>query len=79
MATRVAVISYSATGNVHALADAIADGARETGAEVRLRQVAELAPEEAIQRNQAWARHRDEMRDAVAEATLEDLHEPRGR
>ena len=59
MATRIAVIYYSATGNVHKLAEAIAEGAGETGAEVRLRRVQELAPEEAIQQNQKWARHRD--------------------
>ena len=73
MAAKIAVIYYSATGNVHKLANAIADGARETGAEVRLKRVAELAPEEAIQRNQAWAAHRDETRDTVEEAELEDL------
>ena len=32
-----AVIFYSATGNVHMLAEAIAEGASETGAEVRLK------------------------------------------
>ena len=73
MAAKIAVIYYSATGNVHKLANAIADGARDTGAEVRLKRVAELAPEEAIQRNQAWAAHRDETRDTVEEAELEDL------
>jgi NAD(P)H dehydrogenase (quinone) len=73
MAAKIAVIYYSATGNVHQLADAIAEGARETGAEVRLRRVPELAPEEAIQQNQAWAAHRDATRDAVDEAEIEDL------
>lgn len=48
MATRLAVIYYSATGSVHALAEAVADGARSSGAEVRLRRVPELAGEEAI-------------------------------
>jgi NAD(P)H dehydrogenase (quinone) len=42
------VVYYSATGSVHALADAVAHGAAEAGAEVRLRRVAELAGEEAI-------------------------------
>jgi NAD(P)H dehydrogenase (quinone) len=73
MAARVSVIYYSATGNVHMLANAIAEGAAEGGAEVRLRRVPELAPEEAIQQNQLWARHRDETRDTVEEATLDDL------
>jgi NAD(P)H dehydrogenase (quinone) len=40
----VAVVYYSSTGNVHALAEALADGARGAGADVRLRRVAELAP-----------------------------------
>ena len=73
MATRIAVIYYSATGNVHRLATAIAAGAEDAGAEVRLRRVAELAPEEAIAQNQEWARHRDETRDTVPEAELDDL------
>ena len=58
MSVRIAVIHYSATGNVHALASALADGAREEGAEVRLRKVAELAPEEAIEANPRWVAHR---------------------
>ena len=73
METRIAVIYYSATGNVHTLANAIAEGATDAGADVRLRRVPELAPEEAIQKNQAWAKHRDETKDAVPEATLDDL------
>jgi NAD(P)H dehydrogenase (quinone) len=73
MSTRIAVIYYSATGNTHRLAEAIGDGARDEGADVRLRRAQELAPEEAIQRNQLWAHHRDETRDAVQEATLDDL------
>jgi NAD(P)H dehydrogenase (quinone) len=73
MDSRIAVIYYSATGNVYMLAQAIAEGAGDTGAEVRLRRVAELAPEEAIQQNPMWAQHRDETRDLVEEATLEDL------
>ena len=46
--TKVAVIYYSATGNVHALAEAVADGAAEAGAQVRLHRVPELAPAEVI-------------------------------
>ncbi|MEV0254615.1 flavodoxin domain-containing protein, partial [Streptomyces sp. NPDC050732] len=50
----VAVIYYSATGTVHALAQAIAEGAEKAGASVRLRTVAETAPEAAINANPAW-------------------------
>ncbi|MEU6127049.1 flavodoxin domain-containing protein, partial [Streptomyces sp. NPDC047123] len=47
----VAIIYYSATGNVHALAQAVAEGAEKAGANVRLRQVAETAPQAAIDSN----------------------------
>lgn len=71
--SRIAVIYYSATGNVHRLAQALASGAEGSGAEVRCRGVAELAPDGAIQQNPAWARHREEIQGKVPEATLEDL------
>jgi NAD(P)H dehydrogenase (quinone) len=69
---KVAVIYYSATGTVHRLARAVEEGAREAGAEVRLRKVAELAPEAAIRSNPAWAAHREATRD-VPTAELADL------
>lgn len=73
MSVRVAVIYYSATGNVHALADSVAEGARSRGAEVRLRRVPELAPDSAVDANPAWRAHVDATKNAVQEATLEDL------
>lgn len=72
MSARVAVIYYSATGNVHRLAQAIAAGAEDAGAEVRLRRVPELAPDPAIDANPAWRQHVDAVRD-VPIATLDDL------
>ncbi|MEU3255385.1 NAD(P)H:quinone oxidoreductase [Streptomyces sp. NPDC006997] len=68
----VSIIYYSSTGNVHALAQAAAEGAEKAGATVRLRKVRELAPPEAIQYNPAWAQHIEATAD-VAEATLDDL------
>ena len=70
--TRIAVIYYSATGNVHALARAVAEGAADEGAEVRLRHVGELTPEMLISFKQHWGRHRSELEDQP-DATLEDL------
>jgi NAD(P)H dehydrogenase (quinone) len=70
--TRIAVIYYSATGNVHALARAVADGAAEEGADVRLRHVAELPPEMLISVKQHWGRHRSEIEDQP-DASLDDL------
>jgi len=73
MTVKVAVIYYSATGTVHALAEALADGADSVGAEVRLRRVAELAPEGAIDQNPLWRKHVDAVAGSVSEASLDDL------
>lgn len=67
-----AIIYYSATGTVHALAQAAAEGAEKAGAHVRLRKVAELAPPEAINAKPAWGQHLRDTAD-VAEASLDDL------
>jgi NAD(P)H dehydrogenase (quinone) len=69
---KVAVIYYSATGTVHALAQAVAEGAEKAGAHVRPRKVAELAPSEAISANPAWTQHLQETADVVT-AGLDDL------
>jgi len=72
MEAHVAVIYYSATGNVHGLAKAVAEGAEQTGADVRLRHVEELASELEISQNQYWGRHRSQMENEPV-ATLDDL------
>jgi NAD(P)H dehydrogenase (quinone) len=69
---KVAIIYYSATGNVHTLAEAVAEGAEKAGAQVRLRRVAELAPPEAIASNAAWQAHVDATSD-IPVATADDL------
>ncbi len=71
--TKIAVVYYSSTGNVHQLAAAVAEGAEEAGAEVRLRRVPELAPEEAIDSNPMWRAHVDATAGEVQEATPADL------
>ncbi|MDX3099240.1 NAD(P)H:quinone oxidoreductase [Nonomuraea angiospora] len=68
----LAIIYYSATGTIHALARAAAEGAEKAGAHVRLRKVAETAPPEAIGADPAWGRHIEDSAD-VAEAGLDDL------
>ncbi|MFF5635229.1 NAD(P)H:quinone oxidoreductase [Streptomyces sp. NPDC012825] len=72
MSVKIAVIHYSATGTVHRLAQAVAEGAEKAGAEVRLRRVAELAPDAAIDANPAWRAHVDATGDLEV-ATLDDL------
>jgi NAD(P)H dehydrogenase (quinone) len=72
MAVKVAVVYYSATGNVYKLAQAVEEGAKEAGAEVRFRKVHELAPEEAIKSNEGWSDHAL-MTEDVPEAAPEDM------
>lgn len=69
---KVAIVYYSSTGNVHTLAQAVAEGAEKAGAEVRLHKVPELAPAEAIASNPAWQAHVDATAD-VPVATADDL------
>lgn len=70
--TRIAVIYYSATGNIFLLAGAIAEGAESEGAEVRLRKVREFASDEVIAANPRWVAHREETAN-IPEATLDDV------
>lgn len=73
MATpKVAVIYYSSTGTTHKMAEAVAEGARSTGAEVRVLQVTELAPEAAIAQNPAWKAHYEATKN-LPQAALSDL------
>jgi NAD(P)H:quinone oxidoreductase type IV len=72
IAPKVAVVYYSSTGTVHQLAENVALGAREAGAEVRLLRVPELAPAEAIAANPAWGAHVAATQD-VPVATADDI------
>jgi NAD(P)H dehydrogenase (quinone) len=71
--SNIVVIYYSSTGHVHKLAEAVAIGASDAGAEARVRRVPELAPEEVIRGQEAWHEHYTATVDVVAEATLDDL------
>jgi len=44
--TKVLVLYYSAYGHIETMAEAVAEGAREAGAEVTIKRVPELVPEE---------------------------------
>ncbi len=69
---KLAVIYYSATGTIHEMAHRVAAAGEKAGAEVRLRQVAELAPPEAIASNAGWSQHFDLTKDEP-KATPDDL------
>ncbi|WP_242848296.1 NAD(P)H:quinone oxidoreductase [Sulfobacillus thermosulfidooxidans] len=71
-AMKISVIYYSMTGSVFQLAKAVAQGAEEVGAEVRMRRVADLLPLEVIESNEHIKKGL-EMQQDVPVATLEDL------
>jgi len=54
MATRIHVVFYSMFGHVHRMAEAVAEGVRQVdGTEVKLFQVAELVPDEVLEKSGA--------------------------
>ena len=55
MATNLLIAFYSRDGSTEALANAIADGARAAGAEVRLRRARELVGPEVMAKAPGWA------------------------
>jgi NAD(P)H dehydrogenase (quinone) len=69
---KLSVIYYSSTGTVHKMAVRAAEAGEKAGAEVRLRQVTELAPEEAIASNAAWSQHFDRTKNEP-KATADDV------
>ncbi|RLL42750.1 NAD(P)H:quinone oxidoreductase [Oceanobacillus piezotolerans] len=69
---KLAIIYYSSTGTNYQLAQWAEQGAKEAGAEVRLRKVHELAPEAAIAQNAGWKAHVEATKD-VQEASSEDI------
>ncbi|MDN7123186.1 NAD(P)H:quinone oxidoreductase [Nocardioides sp. ChNu-153] len=70
--TKIAIIYYSSTGTVDAMARRAAATAEAAGHDVRLRHVAELAPQEAIESQDAWVQHRRDVADEPV-ATPDDL------
>ena len=71
-AVKLAIIYYSSTGTIHGMAERLQQAGEKAGAEVRLRQVAELAPAEAIASNAAWSQHIDNTKNEP-KATADDV------
>ena len=69
---KIAVVYYSGYGHTYEMAKALGEGAESAGAEVRLRKVRELAPEEVIATQKGWHDHRVATQH-VHEASLDDL------
>jgi NAD(P)H dehydrogenase (quinone) len=58
---KLAVIYYSSTGTVDAMARRAAEVAEKRGADVRLRHVAEHAPADVIAQDDAWREHTERV------------------
>jgi NAD(P)H dehydrogenase (quinone) len=69
---KLAIIYYSMTGHCYQVAQAFEEGAKGAGAEVRLRKVRELAPDQVVATNAGWQSHVTATQH-VPEATLDDL------
>lgn len=54
-AVKLAILYYSTYGTNRAMAEIAAKAAEAAGAEVRLRRIAETAPQEVVQAQDAWA------------------------
>jgi NAD(P)H dehydrogenase (quinone) len=76
MSTKVAIVYYSGTGNVHKLATAAAEAAEKAGAETRLRRLPEYVNESLFPSNiewtQAWAEHAETVKGSPT-ADIDDL------
>lgn len=70
---KLTIVYYSSTGTNYQMALAAKAAAEAAGAEVRLRKVAELAPDVAIDSNPAWRAHVNATRDVpvVSPADME--------
>ncbi|HRI72515.1 MAG TPA: NAD(P)H:quinone oxidoreductase [Polyangium sp.] len=70
--TKVAVIYYSSTGTNYTMAQAVAEGAREAGADVRVRIVRETDPEEVVNAQPHWRDFAEKVKDEPR-ATPDDV------
>src|SRR5689334_12228021 len=59
---KVLIAFYSRNGSTAAMAEAVAEGAREAGAEVILRRVDEFVSDEVIAKAPGWKENRERLR-----------------
>jgi len=71
---KVYVIFYSMYGHVYKMAQAVAEGAEEAGADVKLFQVSELVPEETLEKS--GAKEAKEAFKDVPVASIDRIAEP---
>ena len=70
---RILVAFYSRGGSVEALAKAVAKGAEEAGAEVRLRRARELVGPEVMKLAPGWAESAERMNALYAAPSIDDV------
>ncbi|MFC4857010.1 flavodoxin family protein [Actinophytocola glycyrrhizae] len=75
-ATKIAIVYYSGTGNIHLLATAAAEAAEKAGADTRLRRVPEYVDEslwpDFAEWTAAWTENAEAMKD-IPVAAIDDL------
>ncbi|MBJ3763024.1 NAD(P)H:quinone oxidoreductase [Maribius pontilimi] len=69
---KILILFYSTYGTNHAVALAAADAATEAGADIRVRRVAESAPKDVVESQDAWKAQLEKMQD-IPEATPDDM------
>lgn len=72
MPSKIAIVFYTTYGHNHQMAQAAQQAAEAAGAEVRLRQVRETAPQEVVESQDAWKAQQEAMTD-IPEVTLDDM------
>jgi NAD(P)H dehydrogenase (quinone) len=72
---KVLIAFYSRGGSTAALAEAVAEGARQAGAEVKLRRVDEFVSDEIIAKAPGWKESRERLKSKYAQPTLDDAEE----
>ena len=70
---KVLIVFYSRNGNTEQLAEAIAAGALEEGAEVTVRRVNEIVSEDIIAKVSGWKEHRERMQAKFLAPTPNDV------
>lgn len=71
-APKIAVVFYSTYGTNHKIAEIAARAAKEAGAEVRLRRIAETAPASAVDTQDAWKQQLASVQ-GIPEVTTDDM------
>lgn len=69
---KILVVFYSRDGAVEALANAVGEGAREAGAEVRLRRVHDIVPPAVMEKVPGWEERSKRMLAEYGAPTLDD-------